>query len=68
MHEHWIERALEVPRAFGAPLGAGRLRVEPEDFVVDEDLGFAPAGAGAHALVRVRKRGRRKGVPRTGVC
>jgi tRNA pseudouridine13 synthase len=57
MRERWIERALGVPRAFGAPLGAGRLRVEPEDFVVDEDLGFAPAGAGAHVLVRVRKRG-----------
>jgi tRNA pseudouridine13 synthase len=52
-----MERALGVPRAFGAPLGAGRLRVEPEDFVVDEDLGFVPAGAGAHVLVRVRKRG-----------
>jgi tRNA pseudouridine13 synthase len=57
MREQWIERALDVPRAFGAPLGTGRLRVEPEDFVVDEDLGFAPAGAGAHVLVRVRKRG-----------
>ena len=57
MREHWIERALDVPRAFGAPLGGGRLRVEPEDFVVDEDLGFAPSGAGAHVLVRVRKRG-----------
>lgn len=48
---------MNVPRAFGAPLGRGRLRTEPEDFVVDEDLGFAPAGAGAHVLVRVRKRG-----------
>ena len=57
MHDSWIERALGVPRAFGSPLGAGRLRVEPEDFVVDEDLGFAPSGAGAHVLVRVRKRG-----------
>ncbi len=57
MRERWIERALDVPRAFGAPLGGGRLRVEPEDFVVDEDLGFAPSGAGAHVLVRVRKRG-----------
>jgi tRNA pseudouridine13 synthase len=57
MRERWIERALAVPRAFGAPLGTGRLRIEPEDFVVDEDLGFAPAGTGAHVLVRVRKRG-----------
>jgi tRNA pseudouridine13 synthase len=53
----WIERALATPRAFGTALGRGRLRAEPEDFVVDEDLGFAPSGAGAHVLVRVRKRG-----------
>lgn len=57
MSDRWIARALELPRAFGSPLGAGRLRAEPEDFVVDEDLGFAPSGAGAHVLVRVRKRG-----------
>jgi tRNA pseudouridine13 synthase len=57
MSDRWIERALNVPRAFGALLGSGRLRVEPEDFIVDEDLGFAPSGAGAHVLVRVRKRG-----------
>jgi len=57
MRDYWIERALAVPRAFGSPLGAGRLRAEPEDFVVDEDLGFAPSGVGAHVLVRVRKPG-----------
>jgi len=57
MRDEWIERALATPRAFGSPLGVGRLRAEPEDFVVDEDLGFAPSGAGAHVLVRVRKRG-----------
>ncbi len=55
--ETWVERALAPPRAFGAPRGRGRLRVEPEDFVVEENLGFAPSGAGAHALLRVRKRG-----------
>jgi len=48
--------ALAPPRAFGSPLGRGRLRVEPEDFVVEEDLGFTPAGAGAHVLLKVRKR------------
>ncbi len=57
MSDAWVGRALDVPRAFGAPLGSGRLRVEPEDFVVDEDLGFTPSGAGAHVLMRVRKRG-----------
>jgi tRNA pseudouridine13 synthase len=53
----WIDAALTPPRAFGAPLGRARLRVEPEDFVVEEDLGFAPSGAGPHALLMVRKRG-----------
>jgi tRNA pseudouridine13 synthase len=57
MRDQWIERALDVPRAFGSSLGTGRLRVEPEDFVVDEDLGFAASGVGAHVLLRVRKRG-----------
>jgi tRNA pseudouridine13 synthase len=32
------------------------LRAEPEDFVVEEELGFAPAGTGAHLLLKVRKR------------
>jgi tRNA pseudouridine13 synthase len=54
--EAWVECALAPPRAFGAALGRGRLRVEPEDFVVEEDLGFAPSGTGSHALLRVRKR------------
>lgn len=40
----------------GAPL-RGVLRASPEDFFVDEDLGFAPDGTGEHAFVRVEKRG-----------
>lgn len=52
-----VEAALAPPRACGAPLCAGRLRTEPEDFVVEEQLGFEPAGAGQHVLIRVRKRG-----------
>jgi tRNA pseudouridine13 synthase len=35
----------------------GILRATPEDFFVDEDLGFAPDGAGEHVFVRVEKRG-----------
>lgn len=30
-------------------------RAAPEDFQVEEDLGFAPSGAGAHVLLKVRK-------------
>ena len=52
-----LEAALEPPRVHGAPLScAGRLRTEPEDFLVEEHLGFAPAGAGQHVLLKVRKR------------
>jgi tRNA pseudouridine13 synthase len=51
-----VDAALDPPRAHGAPLCPGRLRVEPEDFRVEEQLGFEPAGAGQHVLLRVRKR------------
>jgi tRNA pseudouridine13 synthase len=37
-------------------LARGTLRAEPEDFVVEEDLGFGPSGAGQHVLLKVRKR------------
>lgn len=53
----WLRVALEPPRAFGAPPAAGIVRASPEDFVVDEDLGFTPEGDGPHWLLRVRKRG-----------
>ena len=48
--------ALDPPRAFGPPVASGMLRVEPEDFTVDEELGFTPDGEGSHVLLRVRKR------------
>ena len=44
-----------LPRAHGAPLGSGRLRVEPADFEVEELLGFPPDGEGEHLLLWVRK-------------
>jgi tRNA pseudouridine13 synthase len=50
------EAALAPPRAHGEPVVAGQLRTQPEDFVVEEDLGFAPAGSGQHLLLKVRKR------------
>jgi tRNA pseudouridine13 synthase len=55
--DHWRVAALEPPTAWGTPLGSGVLRAAPEDFVVDELLGFAASGEGPHALLRVRKRG-----------
>ncbi|HUQ09557.1 MAG TPA: tRNA pseudouridine(13) synthase TruD [Steroidobacteraceae bacterium] len=53
----WREAALAPPTAWGSPLATGVMRASPEDFTVDEILGFEAAGAGPHALLRVRKRG-----------
>ena len=52
----WAQNALEPPGASGPPLGSGVLRAQPDDFVVEEDLGFAPAGTGQHVLLKVCKR------------
>lgn len=42
---------------YGAPSCQGRIKVEPEDFVVKENLGFAFAGTGEHFMVKIRKTG-----------
>jgi len=44
-------------RAHGAVLARGTIREAPEDFRVEERLGFEPDGAGEHLLVLVEKRG-----------
>jgi tRNA pseudouridine13 synthase len=54
--QQWRQLALAPPRAAGEPQPSGLLRATPEDFVVEEDLGFAPDGDGAHLLLKVRKR------------
>lgn len=46
-----------MPTAHGAALARGRLRARPEDFRVEERLGFAPDGEGDHLLLWVRKTG-----------
>jgi tRNA pseudouridine13 synthase len=46
----------DLPFAFGGPAGQGRLRVEPEDFVVREMPICEPDGAGEHVWLWVRKR------------
>ncbi len=48
---------IDVPRAHGGAPLRGVLRARPEDFEVDEELGFAPEGHGEHVLVRIEKRG-----------
>lgn len=47
----------ELPNAFGQPPLTARLRVAPEDFQVEEILGYDADGSGEHALLWVEKRG-----------
>jgi tRNA pseudouridine13 synthase len=47
----------DLPRAHGEPPARARWRATPEDFLVDEVLGFEPAGNGQHVLLQLRKRG-----------
>lgn len=46
----------ELPRAFGEPRATGRIKGAPEDFQVEEILGFEPEGEGSHAWLLLRKR------------
>jgi tRNA pseudouridine13 synthase len=46
-----------LPFAHGGPPLRGRLRAAPEDFFVDEQIGFAASGSGEHWLLHVEKRG-----------
>lgn len=46
-----------MPCAFGGPPLRGRLRTSPEDFRVDEQLGFDPTGSGEHAFLWIEKTG-----------
>lgn len=41
--------------AHGGPLLRGLLRAEPADFIVEEQLGFEPTGAGEHVFVQIEK-------------
>ena len=52
----WRQAALAPPTGWGGPLASGTLRASPEDFKVEEILGFEAAGVGPHALLHVRKR------------
>jgi len=53
--------ATTEPTAHGQPPARGRIRVEPEDFRVEEVLGFPADGAGGHVLLTVEKRGANSG-------
>ncbi len=52
-----LEFSLDFPYAYGQPDANASFRVEPEDFQVDETLGFEPLGEGEHVYLHVWKRG-----------
>lgn len=47
----------QLPRALGGTVAKGILRIEPEDFVVEEVLGFEPTDDGEHWMLWVEKVG-----------
>jgi len=51
------ELSREVPRAYGALTATATFRAQPEDFQVDEELGYVPSGAGEHVFLHICKRG-----------
>ncbi len=46
-----------LAHAYGGPPLRGTLRAGPEDFFVDEQLGFEPDGSGEHVFLHIEKRG-----------
>ncbi len=44
-----------LPKRHGSPLGSAIFRSKPEDFRVEELLGFTPSGEGEHCLLWVEK-------------
>jgi tRNA pseudouridine13 synthase len=46
-----------LPYAHGGPAGRGQIRAVPEEFQVEEVLGFEPEGQGEHVFLWVEKRG-----------
>ncbi len=49
--------SLDFPYAHRQPDVSAEFRVEPEDFQVDENLGFTPLGDGEHVYLHIWKRG-----------
>lgn len=52
---HW-QMLDEMPYYLGRPEASGLIRQQPEDFLVDEVLGFGPDGEGEHWLLHIQKR------------
>ena len=54
---NFAERFAALNKAYGEPLVSGLLRQSPEDFFVEEVLGFEPEGEGEHVFLWIEKRG-----------
>jgi tRNA pseudouridine13 synthase len=53
-------QTLEIPvwpHVYGQPSGSGKIRSNPEDFIVRENLSFEPSGTGEHAFLQIQKTG-----------
>lgn len=46
---------IDFPRAFGEPPATAQLKTCPEDFFVEEQLGFEPSGNGEHLFLFIEK-------------
>ncbi len=46
-----------LPYAFGSPPATGKIKIKPEDFIVEEILGFELTGEGEHIFLKIQKRG-----------
>jgi len=46
-----------LPHAHSGPAATGQIKQQPEDFIVEEILGFEPTGEGEHIFVQIQKRG-----------
>jgi tRNA pseudouridine13 synthase len=48
---------MDLPYAYGGAAGNGILKQVPDDFTVEEILGFAPSGEGEHVFLHIEKTG-----------
>lgn len=53
-----MEFDLDFPRAYGEPPVTALFKAEPEDFYVEEQLGYEPSGSGEHLYLFIEKRDR----------
>lgn len=52
-----ISGKIKWSRAYGEPVAEGQIRTAPEDFIVEELLGFEPSGEGEHHFLKIEKSG-----------